>query len=278
MGVKELHQYILKNVSKKSMGIKKMYLCNFKNTTIVIDTSIYIYKFFDYNDYNILYNKMNKFLDELNKYQITPIFIFDGKPDKKKDNTIKKRNEEKIKNKNDFDNTYSIDIKNNLKNKIIHINKDTIDFVINIFDNRKIEYYQAIGEADSICAKLTKEKNIYGCLSDDTDMFIYGCKNVIRSYCPTNNSVMIYNLDIILKMLKTSLEEFRQICIISTTDYDINENNYFNIKDTFNLFYKFKKTTDYKEKKDFITWLFDNGNINSTQVYYDLLYFMEIPT
>ena len=39
---------------------------------------------------------------------------------------------------------------------------------------------EAIGEADKLCALMDKENAVWGCLSDDMDMFIYGCKKVLR--------------------------------------------------------------------------------------------------
>lgn len=75
MGIKYLNKFLLNNCSKNS--IKKVSFSFFSGKTIVIDTSIYIYKFVGEDS---LIENMYLLISIFKKYNITPLFVFDGKP------------------------------------------------------------------------------------------------------------------------------------------------------------------------------------------------------
>ena len=74
MGIPKLNRYLNDNCNKGS--IKKTHLKILKGKTLVIDTSIYLYKFISNGD---LLEQMYLFISILKSYDIKPIFIFDGK-------------------------------------------------------------------------------------------------------------------------------------------------------------------------------------------------------
>lgn len=272
MGVEGLHQYLLHNISKESKIIKKIHLYDISGKTIAIDASIYIYKFFVNNDYKLLKNGIKKMLDEFKMNRITPLFVFDGKPPKIKDIQLNKRRQEK-------DNIDNIDFINNTtkvkyKEKSIRPNRDTITFVKNILDNKNVKYINAPNEADPVCAWLVKTGKAWACLSDDTDMFIYGCTRVLRSYSINNKSLMFYELDKMLDNLNLTFDQFREICVVSGTDYNNIDCN-ININLVFQLYYEYKNTTERHDSR-FINWLYKKENIIEEQGYYDILDLMDI--
>jgi len=75
MGIKHLNQFLRDNCSKKS--IHQVHLKTLANKIIVVDTYIYMYK---YMSDNALLENMYLFISAFKEYNITPIFIFDGKP------------------------------------------------------------------------------------------------------------------------------------------------------------------------------------------------------
>ena len=85
-------------------------------------------------------------------------------------------------------------------------------------------YYDAYGEADRVCAYLCKEK-CYGCMSDDMDMFVYGCSVVIRHLSLINETVLVYHMDRILSDLDMPHSLLKQISVLSGTDYNIHDND-----------------------------------------------------
>jgi len=77
----------------------------------------------------------------------------------------------------------------------------------------------AEGEADALCAKLSIRKRVDACMSDDTDMFVYGCPVVLRNISLLNHSAMRYDTNAILKTLGLTQQEFKMMCVVSGTDY-----------------------------------------------------------
>ena len=64
-------------------------------------------------------------------------------------------------------------------------------------------------------------------MSEDTDLFVYGCPRVLRYISLRNHTVVIYHTDKILSELKLNMERFRKMCIISGTDYNNSSTNIF---------------------------------------------------
>jgi flap endonuclease-1 len=270
MGVEGLHQYLLHNISKESKIIQKIHLCDISGKTIAIDASIYVYKYFVNNDYKMLKGGIKKMLDEFKMNRITPIFVFDGKPPKMKDSALNKRKQEKdiIDNMDEINNITKV----KYNEKSIRPNRDTIIFVKNILDSKNVKYINAPNEADPVCAWLVKTGKAWACLSDDTDMFIYGCTRVLRSYSINNKSLMFYDFNKILEHLDLTFDQFREICVVSGTDYNNNDMN-MNVNTVFQLYHEYKTN---HVNIGFIHWLYERQNIIEEKGYYDILELMDI--
>ena len=77
MGIKNLNRYLLENC--KNQSIQKKHLELFRGKTIVIDTSIYMYKYAETGE---LIESMYHMISVLLHYKISPVFVFGGKPPK----------------------------------------------------------------------------------------------------------------------------------------------------------------------------------------------------
>ena len=152
---------------------------------------------------------------------------------------------------------------NSLKKKFIRVRYNDIANVHNLLDAFGVYYIQALGEADELCAKLVIKKYAYACLSEDMDLFLYGCPRVMRYLSLVNETVILYHLDKILIDLKLTFEEFKQICILSGTDY--NYNNYSKNINLYNVLNYFEEYKDYlknnNDKLDFYDWLDENYKV-----------------
>ena len=199
MGIHNLNRFLLDNCTNESINKKHMKFLSGK--TIVIDTSIYLYKFIANN---LLIENMYLLIMIFKYYNISPIFVFDGKPPDEKKQIIKKRLIDKIiaeKKYNELKDkiTTVADIKDkkeleieidSLKKQFIRIKESDIASVKELMDNCNVLYYTANGEADQLCAKLVIDKKAWACLSDDMDMFVYGCTRVIRHISLLNHTVI----------------------------------------------------------------------------------------
>jgi len=291
MGIKNLNKLI--NDECGDIIIK----CNFeqlRDKIIVIDTSIYLYKFKGNTN---LFGYMYQMLLLFKKYNICPIFIFDGKPPEEKRNLLDERKKEKIiyeqkikmientlkcdtremDNDNDNDNEFINEERQNihlqllsLKKRAVKINRHDINNIKTLFDLCNIIYFDANGEADVLCANLVKNDIAWACLSDDTDLFVYDCPRVLRCIDMTNENILFYDTRKILNRLNLSYKEFRMICVVTGTDYSINKCKNHNITYIMKLYREYK-TNEYV-KNDFYKWLQDNKIITN----YTLLNYIEM--
>ena len=97
MGIKGLKSFLQDN--DINVGIDKTNLNSFKKTKLAVDLSILLHRSL-YNNSNYISYFVN-FTLKLIKYNITPIFVFDGKPPKEKNGVleIRKKNKDKASKK-----------------------------------------------------------------------------------------------------------------------------------------------------------------------------------
>ena len=155
-----------------------------------------------------------------------------------------------------------------LKKQFIHINKDKIEQVKELIRAYGATYYDAPGEADELCALLVLKKKVWACLSEDMDLFVYGCSRVLRYFSLMNHSVVLYHMKGILDELSLNQKEFREICILSGTDYNINANtsaggkgdNKNSLSNTLKLFGKYKASNSSNSNSlSFYDWTITNS-------------------
>ena len=144
-----------------------------------------------------------------------------------------------------------------LKKQFVYITREKIDEVKDLIRAYGATYYDAHGEADELCAQLVIKNKVWACLSEDMDMFVYGCQRVIRYISLLNHTIVLYENKEILNTLQMTQQELREICVISGTDYNMynDTKNMPNLQQTLKLFYKFKKQ---KEEQSFYEWLLKN--------------------
>ena len=264
MGIRHLNKLIH---NKCNDIIVKYNFEQLRNKIIVVDTSIYLYKFKGNTN---LFGYMYQLLLLFKKYNICPIFIFDGKPPEEKNNLLEERKkykilyEEKLKkieniinDKDDFINneeTHNLHVKLlSLKKKTVKINKYDIKNIKTLFSLCNIIYLDADGEADILCAKLVKDNIAWACLSDDTDLFVHNCPRVLRSIDMINETLLYYDTNKILSKLNLSYKEFLMICVATGTDYFIDQCKIYNINYMIELYNSYKKDLNYNY--NFYFWL-----------------------
>jgi 5'-3' exonuclease len=250
-------------------AIKQINLAWLSGKVITIDTSIYLYRFLGED---ALMENIYIMISLFRYYNITPIFVFDGKSPIEKAKLLEKRYDDKasaeykyneLKNELCFCESNKkkelLFIMQTLKKKFVRLKKIDIKKVQELMDAYNIIYIVADGESDQLCSKLVQKKVAYACLSEDMDMFVYGCPRVLRYLSLVNETVVIYYLDKILYDLNIPFKEFKEICVVSGTDYNLtsNKNNLYKTLE----YYKQFKSTDLSNKNiDFYTWLEDTSD------------------
>ena len=247
MGIKLLNKYFRNECPR---AIKQKTFWELRGKKIAIDTSIYMYRFA--TDEGLI-DGMYQLIIMLLSYNIVPVFVFDGKPPAEKKALLDKRREEKYKAEekynllskkletlDDTDNIKEIyDELECLRKKSIRLTSEDIENVKCLIKLCGVTYLEAEGEADELCAKLVIKKRVWACMSDDMDMFVYGCPRVLRYVSILNESAILYDTKEILRHLKITQTELREICVLSGTDYNLMETNPTNLYKILHLFNKY---------------------------------------
>lgn len=289
MGIRNLNKYLLKNCKN---SITNLHLLELKNKKISVDISIYLYNFERNGD---LIGGMIEMLNIFNFYNIIPVFIFDGKPPNEKKYILQERKRQREKNKEKIEqlenslnneNNECIENKNiilsnieKLKRQCVTITREKIEQVKNIIRLNGFTYYDAPQEADELCSILAIREQVWGCMSEDMDMFIYGCPRIIRYFNVNKPTIKLYNVENILYELNVSFNDFKQICILSGTDYNSHDNKY-NLSRSINLFNQYQEYINFHRNEktynqlEFIEWIISHIDANLNYELLHKIYYM----
>tara|TARA_B110000261_G_scaffold120623_1_gene134559 strand:- start:436 stop:1374 length:939 start_codon:yes stop_codon:yes gene_type:complete len=260
MGIHGLNNYIKKNCIN---ALEVVHFKQIKGKIIVVDISIYLYKF---KIDDALIRNMYHLFSIFHFYNIVPIFVFDGKPPGDKNDTLKQRRTEKLSNIDKYNDLYELRIKsenlyeqahiqvemNNLKKNCVCMKQTDIDQVKELISAFGYQYYTHYKEADQLCAHLVKTNQAWACLSEDMDLFVYGCHRVMRYVNLLNHTFTLYDTKSILNELEMKIVDFRHICILSGTDYNSTSDTCLSI-DT--CFQKYNEFVSLKVNIEFEEWL-----------------------
>jgi 5'-3' exonuclease len=250
MGVRFLNTLIKR---KAPSALKYVSLSQYSGKTIVIDTSIYIHKYLASNS---LMESMYFMISQFKYLNITPVFIFDGVAPAEKKGVLNARasvRENALEQYNRLDTLlhksyetgdtssstssatagYSVDCgcecpeqirrrMQSLKRRFIRISNFELNELKRLMREFGVEYIESDGESDLLCAYLVKCGFAQACMSDDMDLFLYGCPVVLRHVNIWHSTGVEYTLDTILRDMAVSLHGFKMVCILSGTDYTSN--------------------------------------------------------
>jgi hypothetical protein len=231
MGIKHLNKFLRVECAKSITCIDMKELAN---KTIVIDISIYMYK---YQTDGTLIENIYLMLSLFKHYRIIPIFIFDGKPPIEKRELLRQRYNDKILAEAEYNRLTALleqelldkgDLASEmelLRKKIIYLTKKQIANVKTLIHAFGATYYDAPKEADELCALLVLKNKAWACMSEDMDMFVYGVPRIIRYFSLLNHTIVLYNTSSILQELRMTQKEFSEVCILSGTDYNLSSSH-----------------------------------------------------
>jgi 5'-3' exonuclease len=283
MGIKNLNKFLSAKCDGKA--IKKIGLEELSGKRISVDASIYLYRFIGENR---LIEHFYLMISVFREYNIIPIFVFDGVAPIEKKELLKERREKKIQAEekyNEIKNQMS-EIKDadekadmelelvKLKKEFVRVRDTDIKMVKNLLTHSGITWTDARGEADVLCAELVLSGTAYACLSEDMDMFAYGCDRVLRHLSLSKHTVLIYDLKEILDQIKMTKCEFRQVLVLSGTDY--NKNSATDLRESVKRFREYKSESNSSLNMSFYEWLkttkvLDLEELNKTYKMFELM-------
>jgi 5'-3' exonuclease len=280
MGIKNLNKFL--SAKCDANAIKKIGLDELSGKCISVDASIYLYRFIGENR---LIEHFYLMISVFREYNIIPIFVFDGVAPIEKKELLKERREKKIQAEEKYNEIKSqmTEIKDadekadmelelvKLKKEFVRVRDTDIKMVKNLLTHSGITWTDARGEADVLCAELVLSGTAYACLSEDMDMFAYGCDRVLRHLSLSKHTVLIYDLKEILDQIQMTKCEFRQVLVLSGTDY--NKNGTTDLRESVKRFREYKREKLDLENTSFYEWLKtkDLEALNKTYKMFELM-------
>lgn len=234
MGVDNLLAFCKNATIHSSLG-----RLDLEDTTVAIDISHWIYRasyacpdaLYDrsqvHRAYAIITNYINNYVQLLKAHKAKLIFVFDGLklPAKKvthQERGIRKAEARELVEKCLKKGDSSGARKNMLR--CLEVKFDVIQQVIEYCKKNNIEYIIAPYEADAQLAFLERRGLAKYIVTEDTDLILYGCDNIIYKLNNDEGKLLLYQKSRLARCLgvqgdKVDFEKFRRMCILSGCDY-----------------------------------------------------------
>lgn len=229
MGIKDFFPTIRKHAGDCLINITKeqFKLCNkaFSGQVWVIDTSLYLYKYFTTQGQYII-GILNQ-IKVLRKYNITPIYIFDGCPPEQKLLTISERNKKQEKAKEKLEENQSFDT----FKRVFRVTKYDELLLQSILDGLNVQWYKNTScEADKFMAYLCNDKfnyekynmpKVHAVLTDDSDILVCGARFLIKDFKCNSSSFTccIYEREKMLSLLEFDNDQLIYFSMLCGSDY-----------------------------------------------------------
>jgi flap endonuclease-1 len=239
MGIKDL-KTLIGTVAEETT------LDQFKGKKIVIDVSLYMYRFAYWKS-----NPIDGFrtqIDILRQHDIQPIYVFDGQPPMVKGPVLQERKErfEKMQEKKqqletelselvqqirelsveseDYEKTQAktMRLRDTLQNhtkNIIRIRPEDFDNLRKLLTELEIEWHDAPTEADSLAAIFCCDGTVDAVMTEDMDALAFGCAKVITGFSNDNDGIKVFRLSAALELLHLPYRQFIDLCIMCGCDY-----------------------------------------------------------
>ena len=219
-------------IPKKEISLKDL-----KNKTIAIDSMNILYQFLSsirLRDGSPLRNSKGEITSTYNgifyknvymlENDITPVWVFDGKPPELKTKTREERKKVKEKALEDYIKAKeegSIADMQKYAKRINYLEPKVVENSKKLLDLMGIPYINAPSEGEAQCSYIVKKGDAYAVVSQDYDALLYGAPRTVRNITASNKPVELIELDEVLGALNISLDNLIDMAILIGTDYNI---------------------------------------------------------
>ena len=243
MGIKSLTKLIKVN-SPDSIETSQLHKLSGKK--VAIDASLFIYQCLMNVRYNgkSLKNDNDKVTSHISgifyktinylSMNVTPIYIFDGKPPVEKDEIIKNRQERAECAKAGLEKATTDIEREKYEKQCIRLTKTHIDDIKRLLDLMGVSYLHIDGEAEAVASELCRIGYVDYVVTEDMDTLPFGCPNLIRNCLDRSQKrkdlISIIHLDKLLFDIGLTYEQFIELCILCGCDYCSNIQRVGNVK------------------------------------------------
>ena len=237
MGIKGLTQ-LIKEHSPDAIQTKNLH--NLAGKRVAVDASLFMYKMLiNMRGTNNAYltSKTGKVVSHITgifyktvnylSVNITPIYVFDGKPPDSKHDVLKQRNNKVSNAKLALENNeLTEETKNNLEKQTIRLTKEHVDDIKQLLELMGVSYVQANGEAEAYASEMCRKGMVDYVVTEDMDTLAFGCPRMIRTCLDKSmkrkDLISIIDLECILTNFNMTYTQFIDMCILCGCDYCTN--------------------------------------------------------
>ena len=233
MGIKGLTTLIKTSAPS---AIQTQNLHHLTGKKVAIDASLFMYKMLinmRTSNQSYLTSKNGKVVSHITgifyktanylALNITPIYVFDGKPPSNKGDTIKARQDRVATSKLAMEQATSEEDKNNLEKQTIRLTKEHVDDIKQLLELMGVSYVQAHGEAEAYASEMCRKGMVDYVVTEDMDTLAFGCPRMIRTCLDKSikrkDIISIIDLDEVLQGFEITYDEFVDLCILCGCDY-----------------------------------------------------------
>lgn len=233
MGIKGLTTLIKTSAPS---AIQTQNLHHLTGKKVAIDASIFMYKmlitmrtsnqaYLTSNNGKVVSHITGIFYKTANylALNITPIYVFDGKPPSNKGDTIKARQDRVATSKLAMEQATSEEDKNNLEKQTIRLTKEHVYDIKQLLELMGVSYVQAHGEAEAYASEMCRKGMVDYVVTEDMDTLAFGCPRMIRTCLDKSikrkDIISIIDLDVVLQGFELTYDEFVDLCILCGCDY-----------------------------------------------------------
>lgn len=228
MGIKDFFKVVRKYAPS---AIKQTNIIKYTGKRIGIDANLMLYKLilairkngYDLKNDGIMTTHIHTMLLKLlafKRYDIKPIFVFDGEPPEIKKKVLEERDKHWSHLRKQYEEANSEEEKKKYFQFYKEITEKEINDVMKLLLVFGCVVIKAKGEADPLLASLYKEGIIDYIVTDDPDILVFGGGVILKNFHVDKNKLIEeINLGDILKGLEISMDSLVNLAVLLGTDY-----------------------------------------------------------
>ena len=224
MGIPGLNRFITERA--KGRGIGSTSFRALSGRLVAVDVSMYLYRALAGVG---LATGLYQIIGALRKAGVEPVFVFDGKPPPDKDQLLTRRRNnrrraeellEQIESKNEHELTIEESYTaTKLRKQTVRIRWKDTESAKKFISAAGCAWWQAHGEADSLCVALVMEGKVWACMSDDMDIVAAGCPRILRKGSFLRGTCLLYDTSRIAATLQLPASDWPAWAALAGCDY-----------------------------------------------------------
>ena len=196
MGIPGLNRFILQRT--KGRSVQTISFRSLRGHRVAIDISMYLYRAIGGVGVS---TGLYQIIGAMRRAGAEPVFVFDGKPPADKGEVLAKRRSTRVSAERRLEAIEAIgeptpaecNLAAKLRKQTVRVRWEDRELAKAFVTAAGCDWWQANGEADSLCVALCQEGDVWACMTDDMDIVASGCPRVLRKASFLRGRCVLYD-------------------------------------------------------------------------------------